>query len=380
MTKKYDPQYSTQVKFNTPIMNEMLNKRDISLVKHWFDNGEPHKKLASEALNTLLFMQWIEALELLWDLGWLTKKNILTSSWINVTCNYSYWHSQPLKNTATEKWLIDKTYNHKILSKNELNSLHLSILDNVTKSRNNYYWDMFFTDDVVFKGKKSHDIFFSLNYFSNPSHYNSNSAKDEEFEKLSKERFNQFISHPNGFEADPHHILTILIKQEQPETFWKIINSKFNMNKKDLFLFAIYSSLYFKGVGYIIKKMKDEEIDIALDTLMKSFVRAGLTETITFTKKDITGDYENAFKFGHISLSNINMMPYLLSRETTASHMPYVENRYHKEDEITDITFNTGESFFAKLVKDKKSGFSYSLVTEKDKVACNKKMLSYLNN
>lgn len=45
----FDPQYSTKVSFNTPIMIKMLKERDIGKLIHWFENGEPNKKLAAAA-------------------------------------------------------------------------------------------------------------------------------------------------------------------------------------------------------------------------------------------------------------------------------------------------------------------------------------------
>ena len=35
MSTQYDPQYSTKVAFNAPILQTMLGKGDIVLVQHW---------------------------------------------------------------------------------------------------------------------------------------------------------------------------------------------------------------------------------------------------------------------------------------------------------------------------------------------------------
>lgn len=374
MTKVYDDKYSTKVAFNAPIMNAMLEKRDLSLVVHWLENGEPNKKLATQALQTLLLLQWNEALDLLWSVEWITKKSMINTAWKFITSPYGKTYQQPLKGTATEQWLINKTYNEKILSKNELNSLHLTLLDAMITSKNNYYWDMFFTPDIFLKGATSDGIFTGLLYFSNHDAYNSNSVKNVDFENLSKERLNRFLEHPNGFEIEPFSVLKVLLELENLELFWKIMNSKFIIENKKLFMLATIIGLYFKSTGQLVKKMSIEEVSTTLDKLMKIFVNAGLTEFVTFTKKDILEKFSHYFTNGYISL---NSRKYLLGLAGVAGYLPYVYNSYSNEDKVTDVTFSTGVAFFTLPNKNKFGELKYKDLSLEEETVLKNKMKSY---
>lgn len=377
MTKVYDDKYSTKVAFNAPIMNAMLEKRDLSLVVHWLENGEPNKKLATQALQTLLLLQWNEALDLLWSVDWITKKSMISTAWKFITSPYGKTYQQPLKGTITEQWLINKTYNEKIFSKNELNNLRITLLNGMMTSKNNYYWDMFFTPDIVLKGATSDSIFSSLLYFSNHYFYNSNSVNDVNFDDLSKERFNRFVEHPNGFEVEPFSVLRVLIELEDYELFWKIMNSKFIMENKKLFMLATLTGLYFKSVGQLVKKMSTDEIKTTLDKLMKKFVNAGLTEFVTFTKKDILENFSHYFTNGYISINSMNMQKYLLGSAGVAGYLPYVYNSYYNEDKITDVTFSTGVAFFTLPDKNKFGQLNYKDLSSEEETLLKNKIKSY---
>lgn len=383
MTKLYDPKYSTKVAFNAPIMREMLEKRDINLFNHWMDNGEPNKNLATEALVKLLFMQWIEALEILWNKDWITKKAFINKAWQIITSPYGASYTQPLKETDTEKWVINKTYNLNIFTKNEINNLHLTILDSITTSKNNYYWDMFFTDNLEIKGSKSKDIFWSLHYFSNHDYYNSNSAKNIDFENLSKERLERFISHKNGFEIEPHIILKILIELKDENIFLKIINSNLKMNAKNIFILATCIGLYYNGIKAIQKEEYNElENQSKLEILVKRLIQLGLPEKVIFTKKDLLEDYSKIFENGYIYLRNMGIDVYSLSNVTCARHLKYVYSGFYHESKIADETFNTGEAVFLKPVKDKFNvlKYDYESITKEERKKANEKFKSLINN
>lgn len=381
MTKHYDPKYSTKVAFNAPIMREMLEKRDINLFNHWMDNGEPNKNLATEALVKLLFMQWIEALEILWNKDWITKKAFINKAWQVITSPYGASYTQPLKETDTEKWVISKTYNLNIFTKNEINNLHLTILDSITTSKNNYYWDMFFTDNLEIKGSKSKDIFWSLHYFSNHDYYNSNSAKNIDFENLSKERLERFISHKNGFEIEPHIILKILIELKDENIFLKIINSNLKMNAKNIFILATCTGLYYNGIKAIQKEEYNElDNQSKLEILVKRLIQLGLPEKVIFTKKDLLEDYSKIFENGYIYLRNMGIDVYSLSNVTCARHLQYVYSGFYNESKIADETFNTGEAVFLKPVKDKFNvlKYDYESITKEERKKANEKFKSLM--
>jgi hypothetical protein len=118
MTKVYDPAYSTAVAFNTPIMLSMVNKRDISLVKHWLENAEPNKKMATAAFTKAIDMQWIEALNLLWESDWLTQKGMLTIGGNHVIAITMYNRNPEFQNSESHQWLMSKIFSD-ILSKSQ---------------------------------------------------------------------------------------------------------------------------------------------------------------------------------------------------------------------------------------------------------------------
>lgn len=375
MTKVYDPKYSTKVAFNAPIMKEMLEKRDINLFNHWMDNGEPNKNLATEALVKLLFMQWIEALEILWTKDWITKKAFINKAWQVITSPYGASYNQPLKETETEKWVINKTYNSNTFSKNEINNLHLTILDSITTSKNNYYWDMFFTDNLDIKGSKSKDIFWSLHYFSNHDYYNSNSEKNIDFENLSKERLERFISHKTGFEIEPHIILKILLGLKDENMFFKIINSNLKMNPKNLFILATCIGMHYNGIKALNKEYDESENQSKLEIVIKRLIKLGLPEKVTFNKNDLLDAYSGVFHNGFIYIRNMGIDVYSLSNVTCARHLEHVYSGFCNEDKIVDVTFNTGEAVFIKPIKDKFNvlKYDYESITKEDRRKANKK-------
>lgn len=376
MSKVYDPQYSTQVAFNRPIMESMLAKRDIELVKHWFEHGEPNKNLAAAALNEMLFMGWIEALDLLWDLGWLTKKNIVTKSWAIITAPYGRYYDEPIANTPTEQWLINKTYNEKVLSANELNNLRLTVLEQVSTS-STYYWDMFFVPELRMKGKLSHDIFSSVKYFAYYTQSNKGNHLEKSLKNMAnmKARLVEIITHPNGFEVPYYLILIILVEYEDLDMFWLILKNKFLLNQKELFIVATLVSIYFNVVAPKIKKIDEADIDSNIDQLLVCLVKAGLKESVTFTKEDFLGDYSKLFSCGVMSLRNIG----LLTRygfDTNARHLEHAPS-YYNDPKLRDITFYVGEAVFS---KPRKVRFDTEYQTPKpaEVVAFRSKMLEYL--
>jgi hypothetical protein len=364
MTKNYDPQYSTQVAFNIPIMKAMLEKHDINLVKHWFENGEPNKNLASAALQEFFYSNWIEALNLLWDLGWLTKKAFISKAWDAIACGHGRSHAAPLKNTLAEEWLINKTFNEKNLSANEINNLRLKVLDMNNISRNEYYWDMFFVDDLKIKGKLSESIFHGVMYYSYYEHENNHQSPVPK--ELMFKRMNQIIEHKNGFEIPYYYVLKILLVHKDVDLFWKIMNSKLIMSKQDLFVLAGLLSIYFNVTGKLILKQTDAEIDANIEKMTRCLVKCGLQESVDFNAEDISDKYSLIFANGYLCLSKTNMFNSTLSGETTAAHLPRVPTDYFKDAGVT-VTLHSGDAIFAKLTVNGFKTRYKELTTEQQK-------------
>lgn len=50
--KEYDPQYETKVPhFNKDIACEWVRNNENDRIKHWLENGRPHKRIVTEALS-----------------------------------------------------------------------------------------------------------------------------------------------------------------------------------------------------------------------------------------------------------------------------------------------------------------------------------------
>lgn len=375
MTQNYDPQYSTQVAFNRPIMVEMLLKRDISLVKHWFEHGEPNKGLLASALDQMLFMQWIEALDLLWNLGWLTKKNIVTKSWSIITAPYGRYYGEPLANTPTEQWLINKTYNEKILSANELNNLRLTVLDQVNTS-SDYYWDMFFVPELKMKGKLSHSIFKNVKYFAYYNQSNKGNKLQKSVDNIPEmqERLHQIITHKNGFEVPYYLILDILIAFEDIDMFWLIMKNKVLVSQKELFIIATLVSIYFNVVAPRLNKIEPDEVDDNIHMLLTCLVDAGLKESVTFNQKDFLDDYAKLFSSGYMSLRNIGLLTGY-GFNTDAYHLERAPT-YYNDPNLRDITFFVGEAVFSKPRKVK-FDTEYQTPTPEEVVDFRNKMNTY---
>jgi hypothetical protein len=106
MTKVYDPQYSTQVKFNTPILLDMVNERNLDKLNHWLNNAEPHKKMATSAFETCLVMNWIEGLEAIVSSEWVKLKSLISTGWNHIVTRSNH---QNLKgDTESEKMALSK--------------------------------------------------------------------------------------------------------------------------------------------------------------------------------------------------------------------------------------------------------------------------------
>lgn len=375
MSINYDPQYSTQVAFNRPIMEAMLQKRDIALVRHWFEHGEPNKNLAASALDNMLFMGWIEALDLLWDLGWLTKKNIVTKAWSIITTPNGRYYGEPIARTPAEQWLINKTYNEKVLSANELNNLRLTVLAQVSHS-SDYYWNMFFTPDLKMKGKLSHTIFHSVKYFAYYEHSNKGNKLQKSLDNIDrmKARLVEVITHQNGFEVPYYHILDFLVEIEDFDMFWLIMKNKFVVTQKELFILATLLSVYMNVVGKKLHKMTDAEVDSNIHELLICLVAAGLKETVTFTSNDFLDTYKKLFESGYMSLRNINMLTNY-GFNTSAHHLECVPT-YYNHPNLRDITFYVGDAVFSKPRKVKFDE-GYQTPTPTEATAFREKMSTY---
>lgn len=344
MTTQYDPQYSTKIAFNAPILQSMLGKGDIVLVKHWLENGEPNKNLAEVALRHFLAQNWIDALNLLWASNWLTSKVFLNKSW-NFVASPNRASSHMLQAvTESEHWLVNKTFHENILSANEINSLSIDVLEMNVLSKNDYYWNMFFVDTLKLKGKTVEKMLHTLILYA----YSVDLKVVDPV--MMNHRLHQIVEHKNGFSASYHDVVTTVLKHGDFELFWKMLSGDISMSKQDLFLVAALMSMYFRVVGQMSLKHTSDQIKENIEKLMECLVRLGLPEKVEFTYDDISKKYEKIFKQGHISLQNTNVFKSGLTSETIAYHLdawdgrPYVPYANRNDD---PLVFYSGDALFA---------------------------------
>ena len=365
----YDPKYSTQVAFNTPIMISILMERDLEKVKDWFDHGEPHKKLATAALEQFLQMQWVEALDLLWQKDWLTQKGMITIA-CNYMVSYTNYNRQPeFIGSASEQWIFDKVHSN-ILSKAQKNSLFLSLLS-FCQGSNPHYWDVFYHDELVFKGKTSEEILGRFIYSLTQQNNEYHNYDDEKVVAL--KQLETVLSNKNGFEISYFDLTGLLVnyKYQNFELFFKIIESnKMIMNQKDLFTLAVQTAIFFRSVVAHFKNYeiyRDENPNFADESLMraiKAYIKAGLPEKITYSKKDLEDRYL-PFDNGYFSISNYS---YGNDMRYQARQFPYIYHGYHaiQSNKIIDREFYTGVALFSELGSSERSSYDKTFKVPND--------------
>lgn len=348
MTKVYDPAYSTAVAFNTPIMLSMVNKRDISLVKHWIENAEPNKKMATAAFTKAIDMQWIEALNLLWKSDWLTQKGMLTIGGNHVIAITMYNRNPEFQNSESHQWLMSKIFSD-ILSKSQKNALFLSLLG----SANEHYWNIFYSDELVFKGRTAEEIVGHCIYVLEKKNNEFNNYDEDKI--TARKTLKIILSNKNGVQINISNILSVLCNHNEQDfdLFFELIETpKLIVNEKDLFILAIKSAIFFKSVLPHFREYKEvleknpEFQSYAFERTMTALVKAGLPEKVCFSKKDLEHEYVYDFKYGHISLAH-DFPSYNLSLE--ARQFPRLYFGLSDREKNVPVDFYTGVAIYSEL-------------------------------
>lgn len=352
MTTTYDPAYSTTVSFNKPIMLGMMKARDITLVQHWLENGEPNKKLATAAFTKAIDMQWIEALELIWSKDWLTQKGMITIACNHVVAITMYGRCPEFHNSLSHNWVMEKTFSN-ILSKAQKNALFLSLIELCIKNSNEYYWDIFFNKDLTFKGKTSEDIISSCIYIigKENNEYNNYDMNRQ----LASKQLDAILESKNGIQISDHNLISVLTdhKRKDFDLFFKLIEvNKLIMDEKDLFILATQCSIFFKSVFPYFreyKEIREKEPcfgNLAFERTIKALIKAGLPDAVIFSKKDLEDKYTYSFKNGYISLGGYS---YSTNLSLEARQFPRTYSGFSLRDKIVPVTFQTGVALFSEL-------------------------------
>lgn len=352
MTKTYDPAYSTTVSFNTPIMLHMVEKRDIGLVKHWLENAEPNKKMATAAFTKAIDMQWIELLDVLWESDWLTQKGMLTIGGNHAIAITMYGRNLEFHDSKSHQWLMSKLFSS-LLTKSQQNALFLSFVELAISRENEYYWNIFYSENLILKGKTAEKIISHCMYVlarKNNEYNNYDDAKVKIRDKLKS-----ILSNKNAVQIDISDILSVLCNTDEQDfdLFFELIETpKLIISEKDIFLLAIKSSIFFKSVIPRFREYKQviennpDFSNFAFDRTMKALVKAGLPEKIIFDKSDLEHEYIYEFSTGYISLSG-SFRSTSLSME--ARQFPRTYAGFAVRDKIAHVEFNTGVAIYSEL-------------------------------
>lgn len=380
MSKIYDPQYDTQPNFNAPIVEGIVLNKNIDKINHWIDNGNPHKRLAEVAFIASLKIDWMDGVNAIWNSGWCSNKGLLTKAWNHIVA--SRMKEDDFKNSNVCEWLVNKTFKENFLSKSELNNLGVSILELANYHHSSYIWDMFFKVGLNLKGAKAESLFDSLYYFR---YYNENNKGNNHQIRYSQDevdtyqkRIDQVLK--NSIQISNMKIFIILLKRNE-ELFWKIIESNLIIDKKDLTVLFVFLTMYFKQFVKYSKK-ENVNVDDKLESILRNFIRLGLPEKVTLTKKDIEDKYAIILDrgMGYFSLRSMPDFGYLGSY--LAKHIGYIEysNYSYSKDkrEVIDFDIYNGDVFFANPVDKRGKGYyddiSYVELTEEQKKSYRDKM------
>lgn len=342
MTNKYDQQYNTQPNFNAPIVENIVLNKDIDKINHWLGNGSPHKRLGLVAFVKAVSIDWIEGIDAIWKSGWCSNKALITNAWDSVVS--SRISENDFNNLKISDWLLNKTFKENVLSKAEFNSLGIYMLERSNYHNCEYVWDVFFKEGLNLKGSKSEELFSSLYYFR---YYNENNKFNKNSIKYTKDniesyqkRIDEVLS--NGVQISYNQIFSILLTGNY-ELFWKILESDLIIDKKDLMVLLILSTMYYKQFLKFSKK-EDIDIDGSLERLLNSFIKLGLPEKVSLSSKDIKNKYYNILKngSGYFSLKSFNCFKFL--GYTLSKHIGYIDCN-PDEDYVFDIY--AGDAFFA---------------------------------
>lgn len=383
MAKVYDPQYSTQARFNTPILLEMISEKNIDKLNHWIENAEPHKKMAQSAFLYCITINWCEGLDAIVKANWLSLKSLISIGWDQVVRTHRHQNNEP--NLPAEDWLFNKTFKEKVLSKADLNMLSIEVLNTAQYYNCPHYWNVFFNKDVILKGKKGRDLFWTLLYFR---YHNEREAKIDNKDRHFPGRFHseeevairqRYVDDALSVKVqmDFSIIMDILI-EERYELFWKVMDANVIIDPKELLILTAMIAIYFRSFRVQVQKAEESIVEEELERILKSLIRFGLTEKVTFKKKDIEDQYSEFFKRnqGYISLRNVTAFNYF-GNIYTAYQIPSIEHSYaYHNSLIVDVDIYSGDLFFAKPTK-KENTYKlkeYQLLTDKQKTEYRKLM------
>jgi len=356
MSEDYSQMYNTQPNFNQTIVKEWVAERRLENLKHWFQHGEPHKRLATVAFENAVQWNFIEAIELVWNSGWVNKKPLLSAGWSAAKFKMLGPNTKPVE--SAEAWLFEKTYHSKEISKADMISLNAQILVDLLHRYETDRWDMHVNMFPDLTAKAYRDL---STYATYSAGYSINKNAEEKKRDYTKKiaRFHELCD-KNIFQ-DGWTTSELLVNGFE-DGFFKIMNQKeIGLTGKDLFMLFARIVTYYKV--FRCQQISSEQYEQEMALILNSFKRWKLPESITYSVKEIEKDYYNFFETGSFGYFKVTSR-YHMGVDMYIRQVPSID---HKNP--VDTTFYAGDIWFTGTdINDKKRKERYlSLLEPSDK-------------
>ena len=356
MTEDYSQMYNTQPNFNKTVVEGWIAERKLENLQHWFKHAEPHKKLATVAFENAVQWNFVEAMELVWNSGWVNKKPLLSVGWQAAKFKMLGPNTKPME--VGEAWLFEKTYHSKEVTKADTITLNAQILEELLHRHETDRWNMHINMLPDLSGKAYRDL---GTYATYAAGYSVNKNAEEKKRDYSKHiaRFNE-LSDKNIFQDG--WTTSELLVNEFEDGFFKILHQdQIGLTGKELFMLFARLVTFYKL--YRCQKISEEQYEKEMELLLTSFKRWKLPETITYTVKEIEKDYYHMIEsgsFGHFKVTG----RYMIGVDMYIRQVPRIDNR-----NPVDTTFHAADIWFTDTdLHDKKRKERYlSLVLPTDK-------------
>lgn len=274
----YDPQYSHK-NFKESDIVIMIKKYELVQMTDWLKNGPPDKKRAAIAFKECLKNDWLVGLDLIISSGWSKDKKLITDGWFELL-SINYFEKQK-EGSLAETWLIQKTFNNKILfKKSQLNKLSVDVMSSAHSFLSKHYWNLFrphLNNLLILDG---HFFFRDIYYqYSSQRHSERHQHKKITIEEIKSFHLANITDVLQlTIHIDSFLIWDILRKDNDEELFFKIIESPLFINSQELMALAIYVPMYYKLYQQNIKKVPKEIINNKLERVFKALKKLNVQE------------------------------------------------------------------------------------------------------
>jgi hypothetical protein len=318
MAEDYSQMYNTQPNFNKTVVEDWVKNRRLENLQHWFQHGTPHKKLATVAFESAVQFNFIEAMELVWNSGWVSKKPLLSVGWYAAKFKMLGPKTQPAE--ASELWLFEKTYHSKEVTKADTITLNAQILVELLHRHETDRWDIHVNMLPDLTGKAYKDLGIYASYAAGFNTWKNEEEKKRDYTKQIA-RFKE-LSNRNVYQDD--WTVSELLINEFEYAFFTIMNQdQIGLTGKPLFMMFTRIVSFYKV--YRCLKISVEQYNKEMDLILNAFKRWKLPESVTFTAKEIKETYYGLFDIGqgYIPITAQRFM----GTSMLATQLPYIDKR-----------------------------------------------------